>query len=257
MDKNMISVILATRNGEKYIERSIESVLNQTEKNFELIIINDTSEDNTLDIIKRYSNTDKRVNFINLEKNIGPGLARHQGILQSRGEYIAIIDDDDYWISKDKLKIQKEFLEKNKDYVLVGSTKTKIVDENNNFIKYYKNPSLDKSIRRTILIKNNFMNCTVMFRKDAYMKVGGFQESFLAEDYDLWLRLGLIGKFCNLDNIEVAYTVRKNSLSRNKIKLYRKNIEIIKKYYKKYPFGYIGIIKSYIRIIILNTKNIF
>ncbi len=254
----MISVILATKNGSKYIDRAIESVLKQKDADFELIIISDGSTDNTVEKATRWSEKDSRTKVIVLEKNIGPGLARDKAIRESLGEYVAIIDDDDFWISDNKLSIQKTFLDNHTKTVLIGGAKTRIVDEQEKLLKYYTNPVSDKNIRRSILIKNNFMNCTVMFRKEAYIRAGGFKALYLAEDYDLWLRMGQFGQFSNIEGFEVAYTERTGGASKQrKLELYRTNIKLIISHKKEYPHAWLGVLKSSLRIALFRLQNIF
>jgi len=108
---NLVSVITPVYNSEKFIEKTIESVLNQTYEDFEYILINDKSSDNSEQIIRNYMEKDSRIKLINLEKNSGPAIARNRGIELSQGKYIAFIDSDDIW-KKDKLKKQIDFMKK-------------------------------------------------------------------------------------------------------------------------------------------------
>ncbi len=245
----MISVILATKNGEKYIDRAIESVLNQTEKDIELIVISDGSTDGTPSKVKDWNSKDQRVKLIELESNVGPGIARDCGIRKSQGQYIAFIDDDDYWISKEKLSLQKKFLDEHADHVAVGSTVTHLVDENDSLIRYFHRPSKDAKIKKTILLRNCFVTTSVMCRKDTYLQAGGFKNMYLSEDYELWLRMGLLGKFANIPDTEVAYTIRNASASRSKkLELYRTNLALVKTHKKDYPGSIKGRIICYLRI---------
>ena len=253
----MISIILTTKNGERLIDRAVRSVLGQTEKDFELIVINDGSTDNTEEIIKNWAHKDARIKIISLEKNIGPGLARERGIREAQGEYIALIDDDDYWISKDKLSLQKKFLNEQTGHILVGAVKTDIMDEDNNLIKYYAEPPTDTDIRNKMLIRNPFVTSSVLFRKDAYQRSGGFGDMYVCEDYDLWLRMGILGKLANIENTDVAYTVRNASASKKRRgELYKTSLALVLKNRTKYPHAFLGIVKCYARIFLFHLQNI-
>lgn len=254
----MISVILASKNGSKWIDRAIASVLAQTEKDIELVIISDGSTDDTAARAENWRRKDGRVRVISLPASIGPGRARDRAIRDARGDLIAIIDDDDVWISKDKLARQKEYLVGHPDCVLAGAAETELVSENGENIKTYSLPQQDKDIRGMFLIRNCFMTSTVMFKKDAYLKTGGFSDMYLAEDYDLWLRMGLVGTLANLAGIEVAYTVRASSASKKRqLEMYRAILDIVKRNRKNYPNAFKGILKSYLRVLVFYLKNVF
>ena len=175
---------------------------------------------------------------------------------ESNGEYIARIDDDDEWIDKEKLKKQIEFLEKNKDYVLVG-TGTVVVDEYERELFRYLGPETDVKIRNKILNRNCFTHSSVIFRKDEAMRFGGYDEFVKTkhlEDYDLWLKLGTIGKFYNLPIYATKFSLRDNSLSsKNKIEQFRKDICLIKIYKKKYPRYIQSLIFNYSRLFLYKT----
>jgi glycosyltransferase involved in cell wall biosynthesis len=114
----LVSVILPTYNRVKYIRKAIESVLGQTYRNLELIIINDGSNDKTSKVIYGFAKKDQRVKTIKNETNIGLVKSLNKGITKSKGKYIARIDDDDVWSDKQKLEKQIEFLEQFYNYSL-------------------------------------------------------------------------------------------------------------------------------------------
>ena len=105
----LVSVITPLYNSEKYISKTIESVINQKYNNWELIIINDCSKDKGPEIVKKYQNQDERIKLINLEKNSGAAVARNIGIENAQGDFIAFIDSDDIW-ERNKLKEQINFM---------------------------------------------------------------------------------------------------------------------------------------------------
>ena len=158
-----ISVIIPTYNGGKFIKKAIESVLDQTLDDFEIIVVDDGSTDNTPYILQEYIRTNNIV-YIS-QKNVGVAVARNNGINMSKGTYIAFLDDDDFWIDKDKLKKQIEFLENHPDYVMVGTAGI-VVDEKGKRVTDYKVPEGDHSIRDSILMRNPFIQSSIVAKKD-------------------------------------------------------------------------------------------
>lgn len=251
--EKLISIILPTYNGGKYIKRSIESVISQSYDNWELLIVDDGSTDNTENIVREYMGKDKRIIYLKNKYNLGIQKTLNKGLKEAKGEYIARIDDDDEWIDKDKLKKQIEFLENNKDLVLIG-TGVIVVNENGIEMLRYLLPEKDSDIRSRILGKNCFVHSSVMFRKESALALGGYDESKDSrhiEDYDLWLKLGTKGKFHNLPLYSVKFALREGSLSSvNKIEQFKKSIILVKKFRSRYPNYLISIMRSYLRVLI-------
>lgn len=245
----MISIILPTYNGEKYIDKAIKSVISQTYTDWELIIIDDGSSDGTDLVIKNYLN-DKRIIYIKKDQNTGITDSLNIGLKISKGEYIARIDDDDEWIDKDKIEKQIEFLKNNKEYVLVG-TSAVISDENGLIIGKYNMPESDKKIRERIMFKNCFLHSSIMGKKEYIFKAGCYSNTFnCAEDYDLWLKIGLMGKLKNLKDACVKLTIHPNSITyKNRIKQAVNLLLIIKIFKNKYPNYRLAYAISYLRLI--------
>jgi glycosyltransferase involved in cell wall biosynthesis len=201
----MISVILSTYNRGMYIKKAIDSVLNQSFKDFELIIINDASTDNTLDIIKNYN--DERIKIINNEENIGFVKSLNKAIGFSKGKYIARIDDDDFWLDKNKLEKQVNFLESNSEYVLVGGCGIRI---NSSYEKLgdIKVPEKDKDIRKLMLITSPFIHGSVLFRNG----LCEYDDSlYFAQDSDMWAKLGKLGKMYNFQESFISFLEHKDN----------------------------------------------
>jgi glycosyltransferase involved in cell wall biosynthesis len=250
MDKNMISIIIATKNGARFLPRSIASIEKQTEKDFEVIVVSDGSTDNTVDIIKDKMQDRPWLKLIELRDNVGQGQARDRGIKESQGAYIAFLDDDDEWLSSEKLSVQKEFLDHHPDYVLIGSRKILEIQEDTGRMLEYTNPATDTEIRKQFLRKNCFATSSIMFRKEAYIACGGFRSFEVSEDYDLNIRLGRIGKMANLDRSLVGYTVRSGGSSKaRQLTFYKNIIKIVNENKDYYPGYWIGIAKSYARLV--------
>lgn len=247
----IVSIILPTYNGEKFISRSIHSVLNQSFNDWELIVIDDGSKDDILKKVWEFSSKDGRIRCLKNENNLGIQKSLNRGLKEARGKYIARIDDDDVWIDEDKLKKQVEFLEKNPGYVVVG-TGVVVMDENEKEMLRYVLPGNDEDIRKKILRKNCFAHSSVMFSREAALSLGGYDESkekLHVEDYNLWLRMGKIGKFANLPFYGLGFTLRESAISSsNKIDQFKKDIRLVKEYEKYYPGILIGLIIGYARI---------
>lgn len=232
----MISVIIATKNGERFIERAIRSVLAQRGVDLEIVVVDDASTDGTAGVVRAVAKRDSRVRLVQREKNEGPGKARNFGIAQARGEYIAIIDDDDLWPDADKLKMQADFLDLHPDYVLVGVARVDVVDEEGNALSRRRYPIGDSAIRAALLGRNCFMHSGVLYRKDVFDRLGGYKDMRLAEDYDLWFRMGMVGKFANIDALRISWAYRAYSSSaRRKWGMNRATLRLIWMYRKQYP----------------------
>jgi glycosyltransferase involved in cell wall biosynthesis len=149
MIQPLISIIMSTYNWEKYIEKSIDSVLNQIYTNFEFIIIDDYSTDDTYKIIKQYLNKDERIVYVKNLSNLGLTKSLNKWLELANGKYIARIDDDDLW-EKEKLEKQMKFLNDNKEYWIVW-TNFKYIDETWKTIWNRSRYKDDLSIKRNIL----------------------------------------------------------------------------------------------------------
>ncbi len=252
MDK-LVSIILPTYNGAERIKEAIKSVLEQSYTNWELLVIDDGSKDNTREIVENLVKNEQRIKYLRNEINLGIQKTLNKGLREAGGVYIARIDDDDVWIDKNKLEKQVEFLENNKEYVLVG-TGVVVVDEKNKVLFRYLLPIKDIDIRNKILSKNCFVHSSVVFRKDAVLKCAGYSESEDTkhiEDYDLWLNLGTLGKFANLGTHSIRFTLRAGSLSsKNKLEQFKKILKLIKNYKNIYPNYYRALFRSTARLII-------
>ncbi len=210
--KPLISLILPAYNSEEYLEEAIISILNQSFKNFEFIIVNDASTDNTQKIIKKYAQKDSRVKFIKneIQKKIAKSL--NIGIEKSSGKYIARMDSDD-WAYPERLKLQFDFLEKNPDVVIVGGA-IEVCDGNLKILnsrKFYLN---NGDIRKHLFKFSPFSHPTIMMRREALNDVGGY-DVFLevAQDYDLYFRLATIGALANLKNTVLKLRTHSQSAS--------------------------------------------
>lgn len=259
----MISTIIATKNGEKYIARAIHNALEQSVavsnakdpsqfSGFEIVVVSDGSTDSTVNIVRELALKDARIRLIELTQNIGPGAARAKGIESSKNPYIAILDDDDMWINPKKLENQIVFMEQNTNIVAVGSENIEFADENGKSIRWQKYRTDPKNIRNFMLMFCPIVHSSVLLRKEVYEKAGGFRDIRLAEDYDLLLRMGQLGDIANIADAEIRYTVRTNSASesngRAKIKMAVAHIQLFNKYWRHYPNRTLAFVKAYARV---------
>jgi len=253
-----ISVILPTYNGARFIARALRSIIVQSVREFEIIVIDDESTDRTADIVKKIGAADSRIRYFRNEYNLGIQKSLNRGLREARGEYIARIDDDDEWIDPQKLEKQLAFFKKHPDCVLVGIGVI-VVDEEDEELFRYLLPETDEKIRKKIFYKNCFIHSGVVFKKDAAMKFNGYDESEKVrhiEDYNLWLKLGTVGKLANLPIYGVKFTLRSGNISsKNKVEQFKKDINLIKKFRPYYPNYFGALIRSYLRLIFYGVFN--
>jgi glycosyltransferase involved in cell wall biosynthesis len=200
-----ISVIMPVYNCEAYVKEAIDSILNQTFSDFELIIIDDCSTDSTLSIVKSYG--DPRINVVEKEQNTGYTNSLNSAILIAKGKYIARMDGDDISLPE-RFEKQLEFLEKNSDVILCG-TGVEIIGKNQ--ISQY--PSNHEMIKIQLCYNASFYHPTIMIRKLVLLENNYNKEFEPAEDYELWTRLVHIGKLANLDEVLLQYRIHQSQTS--------------------------------------------
>lgn len=226
-----ISVIMSTYNGKKFIRRSVNSLLNQTYRDFEIIICDDGSTDGTLEILNQYDELHSNIKVIQNEQNLGLPGSLNRCIQIAKGEYLARMDDDDVSYPK-RFEKEVEFLENNPEYTVVGTSRYFFDEEGiwGESINHGERTMID------IFTGNIFAHPTVMMRKDDVTSVGGYSEEKWigrAEDYDLWCKLYQHGfKGFNLKEVLLDYYESKNSYKKRKIK-YRFNEFRVRKYWRK------------------------
>ncbi len=240
-----VSVNILTKNRAELLPKAVESVLKQSFQDFEIIMVNDGSTDNTQDVIESFSHS--IIKSINHPNSIGITLSREEALQQSRGEYVAVLDDDDEWADRDKLKKQAEFLDQHPEVVLVGGG-IEVRGEGQGAKRKFR-PSPDQQIRNFMLLRNNFFPSTVMFRREAAVAAGGFITAAidLAEDYDLWLRLGRIGKMYNFPEVFTAYCVPSYNKERSR-QFFHKQLKLIGQHKHNYRYYWIAKIILLLRL---------
>lgn len=220
--QGLVSIITPVYQSERFIERTILSVLAQSYQNWEMILIDDCSHDKSAEIIQKFVEKDKRIKYLRLGTNSGAAVARNKAIEMAQGEYLAFLDSDDLW-EPSKLEKQLEFMkEKNSNF---SFTRIKIIDSNNNTIKETipiplkvdYNYLLKRTVIATstvIINRHNITNFSMPLRR------GG-------QDYATWLQLlRNIDYAYGLNECLTLYRVSSHSLSSNKFSSIRQVYEI-------------------------------
>lgn len=208
-----LSVLLPAFNAEKNIGIAIKSILEQSYTNFEFIIINDGSSDNTEKIIKSF--VDNRIVYVKNKKNEGLIYTLNRGLSLARGEYIARMDADDVSLP-DRFMLQLDKFNSNSNLIVCGTQVIKFYENSSKKIKssYYISDAL---IKDNIISHSPFAHPSVMFRKDVLIENNIFyDQSFKdAEDYKLWVDLMDLGEFCNLEAPLLLYRVSSTQITQS------------------------------------------
>jgi glycosyltransferase involved in cell wall biosynthesis len=210
-----VSVIIPTYNRANLIEKAIESVLNQAYQDFEIIVVDDGSTDNTGEIIRGFK--DKRVKYIKkYKKNKGSSVARNIGIKVARGKYIAFLDSDDEWLPE-KLDKQIEVLQSESPEVGVVYSNLLYIDENGKNMSKFRNPKKEGYIYEDLLCKNYVgTDSTLLIRKECFHRVGLFDDLLnTQQDWDMWIRIAKYYRFALIKVPLVKYRLHSNQISRN------------------------------------------
>lgn len=194
----LISVLFPTYNVGEYLEEAIKSILNQTYQNLEIIIVDDCSTDNTLEIIKYFAKIDNRIQYYRNKKNRQITYCLNKSLKYVTGDYIARMDGDDIALP-DRFEKQLEFLEKRGDIGLVGTHELNI-DSDGNIVGRNKKITNEELLQNSQLLASPVPHPTWLARKIIFDKVGGYYTHSPAQDYDFLLRMSSLGlKFSNLD----------------------------------------------------------
>ena len=221
---NLISIITPNYNSEEFISETIISVINQTFKNWEMIIVDDVSTDNSLSIITSFCKQDSRIKLHKLSENSGAAIARNKAISLASGGFIAFLDSDDLWLPT-KLEFQLDFMIKN-NYPL-SYTSYEIINENGTLANKTINckPKLDYN---RMLYSNEIGCLTAMYNKDILGKIF-MPEIRKRQDYGLWLKILKLEKYAfGLTKVLAQYRDRSKSISNNKVEMLKWNWNLYK-----------------------------
>lgn len=224
----LCSIILPVYNSECYLNQTITSIMQQSIKDFELIIINDGSTDGTSKIIEKWKKRDRRIIVLDNITNKGVASSRNEGFYIAKGDFIALIDSDDLWVYN-KLEKQLKFMyETGCD---VSFTSYSLINENGAFLMNKKIPIQKISFKA--LLKENFVCCSSVVLKSEVVKINKMNSAYKHEDYVYWLDLTLKNvKFKGMQDILTHYRFSKMSRSFNKFEAAKGRWEIYRKYLK-------------------------
>ncbi|CAM3039840.1 glycosyltransferase [Acinetobacter celticus] len=244
MEKNnqpLVSVVIPCYNHEHFVQDCIQSVIDQTYENIELIIIDDGSKDNSVEKISQMiPKCEKRFTRFEFRCRPNKGLSAtlNEAIQWCKGDYFSIIASDDLMLEK-KTAIQVDFLEKNLDTVaLFGSAD--YIDENNNIKSQNSLKEKEYVFDKIFLNECAFFAPTQMLRMNTLLKIGGFDEKILVEDWYMWLKMAEEGRVYCLSDKLAKYRIHSNNSTKNAKFIYDNNLKTLNNYrnYKLYDKAY-------------------
>lgn len=244
----LVSIVTPTYNSEQFIAETILSVQNQSYTHWELLIVDDGSQDKTADLVKELQKNDSRIKFFQLEKNSGPAVARNTGIEQAQGQYLTFIDADDIWFP-DFMANSIQTIQKTGIPFVFSSYRR--ADENLNFV--YSDFIVPQSVTYSDILKSNSISCLTAFLD--IQKLGKKYMPLIRkrQDMGLWLQyLKAVPFAFGIQQPQAIYRIRKNSLSRKKTDLikyqwqfYREveNLSVFQSLYYLMHWAYRGFLK--------------
>lgn len=206
----IVSVVMSVRNGERFLNEAVDSILGQTFRDFEFIAIDDGSIDQSGAILDCYKEKDRRMRIYHQENR---GLVRslNRGCAFARGKYIARMDADDIAV-RDRLLWQVEFMETHPEIVVLGGA-VEFIDEVGKVFALARHPTQNQEIQRALLNASVFWHPSVLLRKSTFVWAGGYRSIVDAEDYDLWLRIADRFELANLTAVVLRYRIHPDQVS--------------------------------------------
>lgn len=245
---SLVSIVIPVHNGEIYIREALESCLKQTYQNIEIIVVDDKSEDNTLNILKEYG---EKITVLPVEKQNGLGNVINIGIRASKGKYIARMDADDIMLPE-RIQKQVEYLENNTNCVAVGG-QIDIIDQDGKVIGHREYALKDRDLKKNRFLFQPFAHPAVTLRKDVLEDIGLYPEDmWKVEDVRLFLILSTKGEFANLPDTVLKYRMTFKTESQSKmLDHFRKTNEI-----RKWAIGELNIKPTFREYVIWNMQKI-
>lgn len=230
--RELVSVITPTYNRRGFLPAAIESVLAQTYAHWELIIVDDGSTDGTEEVIRQYA--DSRIRYERQSANKGQATARNAGLRMAHGAYVCFLDSDNVWFPS-KLEWQAAYLRSHPEVDVVYADGEQI-DEDGNVLPTRPGPKFSGMIMPHLLHDNCVGFNTVMVRKSALDRIGGFDESVrYGDDYDLWLRMSPHSRFQHVPQLVCQYRVMPAQISSNKHARFESNRNAIERLFRSHP----------------------
>lgn len=236
-EEPLVSVVIPAFNRHEYIQHTVDSVLTQSYKNIQLIVVDDGSTDGTFELLQQYG---KRLHLLTHpnRENRGQSAAINLGITQADGKYLAILDSDDYW-APNKLKVLVDFLEERDEIGLVYSNGYGVSASGEILYEFLpKNHQETNDPNRVLLDCYTLLPNNSVVRKSVIDKAGAFEEGFrAAQDHDMLIRLAEITKFAYIPEFLFYYRRHANSISsRNALTRWRNGFEILRRAAARYPY---------------------
>ena len=198
---------MLTFNRPKLISRSIESVIDQDFPDWELLVVHDGPDTETVDVMNAWEQREPRIRYFRRGVKGNIAEATNFGLKHAKGEFVAILDDDDVWIDTAKLTRQVRFLESHPECVACGGGLVVVGPDGEEKMRYLK-PLSNAEIRRSCLYANPIAHSVSLYRRESALKVGGYDESLAGfQDWDLWLKLGQLGGLANFDDYLGTYLI--------------------------------------------------
>ncbi len=228
----LISVIVPVHNGEKTIKNTIDSVLIQSFTDFELIVVNDGSQDSTLAAINEIK--DARIRVFSFP-NSGVSVSRNRGLAEAKGEFISFLDADDLW-TPDKLESQLKALQE-KQQAAVAYSWSDWIDESGQFLRAGGHITVNGNAYEKLLLRDFVESgSNPLIRRKALEEVGTFDESLaFAEDWDLWLRLAARYEYVAVPSPQILYRISPKSASFNVWKMEAGSLKVIERHFAQAP----------------------
>ena len=213
MQNDIISIITPSYGSASFISDTVKSVLHQTYKHWEMIIVDDVSPDNSNKIIEEYIKKDSRIKLIKLKKNSGPAVARNRAIEEAKGRYIAFLDADDLWLPE---KLEKQIVFMNDNKLSLSYTAYDLIDEEDKSLGTFTPPA---KVSYTSMLKTNSIGCLTAIYDTKYLGKVYFPDIVKKQDFALWLKiLKTTDKALGITEPLSVYRIRKVSVSSSKIK---------------------------------------
>lgn len=229
---SLVSVVIATYNMGKFLSESINSVLNQTYANIEVIVVDDGSTDGTNEVMKPYLG-DSRIKYI-IQDNTGQASAKNRGIRESQGEFVAFLDADDMWVPE-KLALQIPVFAKSQNVGVVYA-RVSYIDEMGSTIRIADNELFRGRVSSDLFIRNFIGFGTSVVKRECLTRLGGFKEHIrMGIDYELWLRLSTQYEFDYVERPLLRYRLWGGQMSRNCQARYQNGIEIMRNFLVEFP----------------------
>lgn len=217
----LVSVVMNCHNGEKYLKESLNSLKDQTYKNWELIFVDNFSEDNSYEIFKQAN--DKRFNYFRTNRKLKLYHARKIAIKKCRGQYVCFLDTDDLW-KKNKLYYQINFLRKKRCEILYSKFDINEISKKKKYINIKKN--LPSGFITQSLLNNYTIGILTVFLKTEILKKNNFNEKYtIIGDFDLFIRLSQKYKIYSLNKSLATYRIHQNNLSKKRLDIYVKEMK--------------------------------